>query len=233
MSDEATELEREFVTLRDEALQRAELVVASLPESFEIAMLSLNSKLPFKALSVREVLIHRIADLTLSAAECLRAERVISAATLTRGAMETLARVMELEARIARFLAEPDVKAMNDYLDCSLLGSRTDAEMPRAINILTAIQKADKEIPDFEKNYENMCEYAHPNWSGGLGTFGQIDQENFRLILKNPERAYRALRTTALLLNATLGAFEAWYNRLADSIKAFNEHFENNKDGAA
>lgn len=230
MSEDAAKDELDGLAV--EAIQRANLIAASLPEGFEIAMLSLNSKLPFKALSLREVLIHRVADLGLSATDCLQAKRVVSSATLTRAAMETLARVMELHYRLSRFLSEPNVADMNKYLDRALLGSRNDEAMPRAIHIVEAVKAVDVEIPSFSDNYKSLCEYAHPNWSGGLGTFGQIDHENFRIVLGNPERAARALRTIALMLNATLAAFEVWYNRLAEVIGAFNEHFEANEQGA-
>lgn len=45
------------------------------------------------------------------------------------------------------------------------------------INILTMVDRVDKEIPGFRGVYDNLCELSHPNWAGTLGTYTKIDRE--------------------------------------------------------
>lgn len=117
--------------LLDEAIQLASHIRSGLPEGFDIAMLTLNSKLPFKALSYREALIHRFSDLVSGAADAAVAGRPVSAATLTRGSMETLARAWELRDRIDVFAREPDTDKLDNFLMSRLFGSRNNPDLPR------------------------------------------------------------------------------------------------------
>jgi hypothetical protein len=55
--------------------------------------------------------------------------------------------------------------------------------LPDAPNILSSIDKLDRFLFDKKQDqsvrnvYEFLCEFAHPNWVGTVGLFGQIDKE--------------------------------------------------------
>lgn len=212
--------------LKGEALNRARHISENLCAGFDIAMLTLESKMPFKALVLREVLAHRFADLGLSASELLDSGRVVSSATLTRAAMETLARVAELSDRIEGFLTAKNLEELDDYLMTSLFGSRNDPDLPQARNILGSIDRMENKIPGYRTSYENLCEFAHPNWSGAMGAFAETDRENFKVSFDSLSRRQKAQRSVGLALNATLGAFLLFYNESADAVGALNTHFE-------
>jgi hypothetical protein len=94
----------------------AEAFGASLPASFEIAMLTLQSKIPFKLLSYREALIHRFSDTAGGAVDAIKANRPISTALLTRSSLETLARMKVLHDRIRAFLKRPVVVVLDVFI---------------------------------------------------------------------------------------------------------------------
>ena len=104
-------------------------------------------------------------------------------------------------------------------------GSRSIPNLPKAINILTFVKKMNEIVPNFEKVYASLCEYAHPNWAGTLGAFGEIDKENFILHLGKTDRtnAY-AISTNAL--SGTLRLFFYYYNASGELVKELNDHFE-------
>src|SRR5690606_7690411 len=47
-----------------------------------------------------------------------------------------------------------------------LTGSRTNSDMPDAINVMTFVQAANKDVEGFLGQFERLCEFAHPNWAG-------------------------------------------------------------------
>lgn len=74
-----------------EAREYSERFTASLPQHINAATLTVKSKLPFKALSIRELLLHRMAALSTAAVDLFSHKRVIPAVILTRAVVETLA----------------------------------------------------------------------------------------------------------------------------------------------
>lgn len=105
---------------------------ASLPDQIQIAALTLKSKLPFKALSIRELLIHRMAALASAAVDLFKQKRVIPAVILTRSIVETAAVMFIFNERLGRFLDDKskDINAFDDFLMQCLLGARNNPDMP-------------------------------------------------------------------------------------------------------
>ena len=211
-----------FNELLEEAVQLASHIRSGLPEGFDIAMLTLNSKLPFKALSYREALIHRFSDLASGAADAAVAGRPVSAATLTRGSMETLARAWELRDRLHAFTNDPDTDRLDSFLMSRLFGSRCNPELPEAANILNAVDKLAKHIPHFRENYDRLSEFVHPNYSGTFQAFASIDKLNFAVKFSDEERRNLAFSTILNPLVGNMHGFMAIYNALADSIETLN-----------
>lgn len=212
--------------LLDEAVQLAAHIRGSLPDGFDIAMLTLESKLPFKALSYREALVHRFSDLVSGAAEAAVAERPVSAATLTRGSMATLARAWELHEKINQFVEKPDVDELDRFLMSRLFGSRNNPDLPEATNILRAIDKLDKHVPHFRENYDRLSEFVHPNYSGTLQAFGLIDKLNLEVNFADKDRRATALSVSIAPLVGNMLGFMPVYNALAESIEALNASFD-------
>ena len=210
----------------EEARSLAQTLEASLPANFEIAMLTLESKVPFKLLSYREALIHRFADTFVAAVGAIDSSRPVSAALLTRGSMETLARMKELKDEIVRFLQYADTKFLDDFVMNRLFGSRENPNLPSAVNILTSLDKMSDFIPDFRNVYDILSEYCHPNYQGVSGSFSTIDRENFKVTFGDLERKDRAIQTILPALIASGHLFTHVYNSVGDLMHAVNHHFE-------
>lgn len=209
----------------NEAKELAQLIESSLPEKIEIAALSLNSKLPFKALSLRELLIHRVANLATPAVELFEHQREVSAILLTRGVIETVAIMFALHRALTTFLDNHDVPTFDHFLMQSLMGSRLPDASHQAKNIVTLIQHVEKTIPGFESVYNSLSEYAHPNWAGVLGSFGKIDHEAFELRLGRNQRA-SALKSGVAALSGSLMTCHHFYNDMVEMLYAMNAYFE-------
>jgi hypothetical protein len=208
-----------------EAKQLAQLIASSLPEKIQIAALPLNSKLPFKALSLRELLIHRVSDLADTAVELFEQRRLIPAVLLTRGVIETVAVAFSLYKALERFVGSHDVAAFDEFLMKGLMGGRLEDSSYRATNVVTLVQHVEKTIPGFESSYNWLSEFAHPNWAGMLGAFGEIDRESFELLL-GPNQRTSAFSTGVNALSGSLLVFHHFYNGMAEMLQHINQHFD-------
>jgi hypothetical protein len=210
-----------------DALAEASLLCEELAHSLPtlIPAAGLSHKLPFKATSIRELLICRMSDLASSATQHLRNHAVVPGAILTRAAVETVAVLFCLNQAVEQFLETHDLDRINSFLMSSLVGSRSEDHPVQSINILTLIDKVTKTIPTFRSSYDNLSEYAHPNWSGLLGSYGSIDKENHELHLGVRDTSV-GLRTSLFVLTATLHTFRHYYNLSAGTLDRFNQYFE-------
>jgi hypothetical protein len=213
----------------EDAFQKAQQIALriknSLPEKIEAASFTLNSKLPFKAVSVRETLLHRVSDLASPAVFLFKEGNFIAGIVLTRAVLETVAVTFALKREIESFLSSKRIQEFDDFLMACLVGSRwPDAETP-ARNVLTFLNHVDKKFQGYRSTYDSLCEYAHPNWSGVLGSFGSIEHEAHILHLGRTDRgATLSIGITALAMS--LGLFEYAYNEMIDLLKMLNDNFE-------
>lgn len=210
------------------SLQEARRVVdgiaGSLPDKIQAAALTLKSKIPFKALSVRETLLHRTHALASAAVELFEGNRVIPAVVLTRAVSESTAVMFTLHERTARFLQDHKVNEFDDFLMCNLVGARNNSETPTAVNILTLIDRVEKTIPGFRSSYEGLSECAHPNWAGTLGAYGEIDHDKYELNL-GPSFRTATFSIGVHALSGALMIFHHYYNDSAELMEKLNDHF--------
>ncbi len=208
-----------------EAKEFAVRLTASLPDRIQISALTFKSKLPFKALAIRELLIHRVSELASSAVENFEIGRVVSGIALTRAVMETGALIFELHRRVTQFLVDKNVEQFDSFLMISLMGSHNNADLPLAMNVLTVIDRMNKTIDGVRSTYDTLCEVTHPNWAGTMGSFGEIDKEKLELKLGSSDRA-TGFRVGVNALSGALMTFEHYYNALAELTYRLNDHFE-------
>ena len=210
-----------------EAREYSDRLAASLPDRIQIGALTLNSKLPFKAVSIRALLLHRMAALSSATVDLFEQKRAIPAVILTRAIIETLAVLFTFHERIERFLSDKvkDVGALDAFLMRYLVGARNNPEMPTPTNILTLIDRVEVTVPGFRRLYDSLCECAHPNWAGTLGAFGEIDEEKFEVKLGPVDRS--SAYTSGLgALAGSLMIFEQYYNDSARLMYQLNDYFE-------
>ena len=139
-----------------------------LPTDLDASAVSETAKLPFKALSIRAVLAWRFVDISCSVMRCVDENRTASAAVLTRAALETGAAAWYLNERLKQALDKGAVGDTDEYLMRLLVGSKTIPGMPPPINVLSFVDKVDKQIAGVRKQYDELSELAHPNWAGAM-----------------------------------------------------------------
>jgi hypothetical protein len=204
-----------------EILDRIE---ASLPQRVDAAWVSATAKIPFKVLVYRETLIWRVLELGRSALQGFETNKIASAIILTRAALETSAALWYLGAKLDGVIQAETLGDIDDKVMRLMFGSRVYPELGDAINVLTFIDKMDKEVPGLRRSYDRLSEYAHPNWAGAGLLYSREDPHNLSTEFGTNIRCDESSKEVgvASLMGALL-AFEVCYNRLADILRVFIE----------
>jgi hypothetical protein len=222
--DSNKSISEEALLLEDRKM--ADDIASSLPDRIQISALSIKSKIPFKAIALRELLLQRISALATPAVELFEQKKFIPAVMLTRSIVETFALFYAMYDKIICFLDTNNIDELDDFLMPSLVGVKNCDKLPSPKSILKWIDRVDKKIiPNFRNNYDNLCEITHPNWAGTLGALGKIDRQAFELklgLIKDSPTQMVGFN----LLSSTLMAFYHYYNVSADLMLKLNAYFE-------
>jgi hypothetical protein len=198
---------------------------SSLPKELHANAFTLKSKLPYKATSLREVLMHRFTDIANVSIDLFEADMVVPAFIEARAAIETTALLYCLHKGTADFLRSRDADGLNNFLNKGLLGSKDGLTVFEPHHVLKTIDRLDKEFSGLREMYDRLCEFAHPNWSGTMGAYSKLDTETYVLHLgKNLRRPPLTFGLDPLIYSIAI--FEHYYNALADDLKAVNEFFD-------
>lgn len=210
------------------AKQFASNIRGSLPKELYAGSFTLKSKIPYKASSFREVLIHRVSDLADVAVELYEANRLVPAFIVTRSVVETTAVAYWLYQKSSDFIEKRDEEAFDEFLMKGMLGSKDGTTKYESYNVLTAVDRLDKEFPGLRDMYNTLCEFTHPNWSGVMGTYSRVEKEKYLLHLGKEHRQPPLAFGLAPLIGG-LSIFQDYYNALAKILTSINEHYENSK----
>jgi hypothetical protein len=101
-------------------------------------------------------------------------------------------------------------------------GSRTDPAMPQAINVLTFVDKVDKDVQGFRRQYDALCEYAHPNSLGTVFVYSKPDPEmGWADLGSNVRQRENVEQCGVINLSVVMEMFEVGYNQIADLMPSF------------
>lgn len=207
------------------AQQLTSHIRGSLPKELYAGSFTLRSKLPYKSASFREMLIHRISDIADVAIDLYENDSLVPAFIETRAVVETTAMVYWLYQRSCEFLEKPDEDCFDEFLMKGMLGSRDGMTKHESYNVLTAVDRLDKEFNGLRQMYDTLCEFTHPNWSGLMGSYSKLDKEKYLLHLGKEHRKPPLAFGLGPLIGS-LCIFQHYYNALADVLKAINDWYE-------
>jgi len=143
--------------LLPEIRKNIELLDANLPTRVDSANISGTAKLPFKAEWFRIGLRWRFSELCRSALEEFEQRRFVSAAVLTRAAVETFASLWYLHAKLRASTESKTLGQIDEYLMRAIAGNRIDDTMPQAINVLNCIDKVNDPLTAFVDSTTNFA----------------------------------------------------------------------------
>lgn len=207
-----------------EAKTLSKNIKKQLPEIAAQATVSHISKIPFKVLSIRELMIWRVSDLSESAIRLIDNFNIVGAIIIIRSVIESVSLIYYLNTKVENSIEKKSIEGLDDNLMRLLMGGRLAESKTESINVLTLVDHLSKIAPGVRKYYDDLSEFAHPNWSGSLGSYGTINKEEMKIefgILKDLNSYPYDIALNSLV--ASLGAFRIFYNDLADLIPEFSK----------
>lgn len=130
-----------------------------------------------------QCIIRRTVSLANSCMSMWNNRNAIGSALFARALIETVAFVYDLEIQVSKAVKEGNLKLAKDLIENRTLSTRSKrliASNPSAksTNILTIIQKIDKEYDGILEAYEDLSEVCHPNVSGTLFMYANMNEKN-------------------------------------------------------
>ena len=215
-------------SLMNEVRGQLELLESVLPRHVDAMAVSPTTKVPFKALLYREVLIWRMAELSHGALENFENDKNVSAIILTRAAVETSAALWYLRTKLAGTVQAGTAGDIDDYLMRLNMGSKIDPALRPAVNVLTFVDCVDRDIVGFRHQYDVLSEFAHPNWAGTALLYSKSNPVNLRTDFGTNIRGGDNTKDIGVLnLSVALTMFERNYNSISDLMPAFIALCEN------
>ena len=140
---------------------------ATLPTAVNGEAVSPTAKIPYKVVLLSADLSYRIAELADATLALLADRYRVAAAMTARAAMETAALHFYVVTKIRGAIQAGASNEVDVVLVRALTGTKVfEGESKQPINVLTAIACTDKRFAGFSAFYNELSEYAHPNYFG-------------------------------------------------------------------
>jgi hypothetical protein len=212
----------------DEARRFVENIRSHLPSSVDIAALGVKSKTPYHLLAAREALIWRTEELARGACEMLAKGDLAVGILLTRAVTESAAFVWRLK-ELLETRSQYSPAELHQHCERLFLGwkKKGEPEFPEAINIMTLIDRMDQKISGVRSGYDQLSEFAHPNWSGVSGLFSLTDKKKYITHFGRGLRNTKHVKEMACsVLVGSLELFQYAYNVISDKMPAYLAELE-------
>ncbi|MHB8894141.1 MAG: hypothetical protein ACYC99_03055 [Candidatus Geothermincolia bacterium] len=197
-----------------------------LPAIVHARSLSKSSKIPFKAVSMRDTTHHRITDLAEIAQDLFAEGKTVAAIILTRSIIESVSLFYLLVKKMKTVVTTNSIEGFDSFMMSALLGCRDKSRPREAINALTAIDHVDRKYQGMREIYDYLCEIAHPNWDGTSYSYGSLEPHNdlMRLSSKYQEK----IRNGLPALVGALALFMECHNEFEELKVPFTDICEAN-----
>lgn len=203
----------------------------NLPETVGPENISMISKSALKAHIARAVLLHRADELTKTALDLYQQRKLVSGLVIVRAAFETAALLYYVCKKLRDAVQTKNVDDIDEMLMKVLFGQRRNGAEVQAINILTVIDDLDKETRIDGEGYvrylyDELCEFAHPNWSGTAGFYANMDSDSFFATFDQEPKELCPHDAMLLPLNAALITIEEYDKEMKDILPKFTKLHE-------
>ena len=200
-----------------------ELLAVGLPNEVWVSGIGTLSKGPYLAFCLREALSYRMVEMTRNACAALERNERSVAIVLARCGLENLALMRHLLRTLDR-RDEMTSEALHEVLHKMLVGGRlpgnpTDA--PIAFNVITMLDKMDKELPGIRSMYDDLSEVAHPNYGGVHALFAKINPKKFCTTFGPTDRGEPMGQIAGAALASGAELYNLYYDRVGDALEAW------------
>lgn len=209
----------------EEARRRVNKLTSMLPSHVSVLDLGVKQLTPHKAVVVRGGLLWRSEELGRAACDVLEHGEAVAGILLSRAVLENAAMIWRLYDLLnARSKMSAD--DLDKTLSRMLLGSRREGSQ-EAINILTMVDRLEKQHNGIRKIYDALSEFAHPNFDGVTRSYTILDTQNHIAHFRKPPVSEPDInRLAAPSLAISLMMIEEASNKIDAMLPSWLDEFE-------
>ena len=142
-----------------------------------------ESKTAWKFAILQQALLYRVTMLARGCADAWNDGNIVCSMLAGRALLETIVLCNFIREEAEDFVAASDIEAIEKLANEQLFSTKREEMIAggfahKAKSILTYVDKFEKKIPDIREHYEFISEWCHPNGSGHLFTYGEINKKN-------------------------------------------------------
>jgi hypothetical protein len=142
-----------------------------------------KSKTAWKCATLQQSLLYRVTMLARGCAEAWNEGNAVCSVLAARALLETIALFNFIRDEMKKFADARDFNAIETLVNEHLFSTRDKGIIARgygheARSVLTFIDKFAKKVPKIRDHYEFISEWCHPNGSGVLFTFGEMNKQD-------------------------------------------------------
>jgi hypothetical protein len=142
-----------------------------------------ESKTAWKCAVLQQSLLYRVTLLARGCADAWNGDNIVCSMLAARALLETIVLCNFIRDEAERFVAAGDIEAIETLANEQLFSTKDEGVIAggfghKAKSVLTYIDKFEKKIPGIREHYEFISEWCHPNGSGHLFTYGEINKQN-------------------------------------------------------
>ena len=154
-----------------------------------------RSKIAWKIETFAEAVLYRLVALAEGTALSWNAAIPLPAFLSTRAIVETIALLVDFEARVGKLLEAEDLQGLDELTMNRIFSSRDEGWLQgapefKSVNVMTHIEKLDKQLPGALGHYNRLSERCHPNFLGHHQMFTSTNYDN-GTVTYDPSKAMR------------------------------------------
>jgi len=183
---------------------------------------SRKAKIPFKVHSFIEIMNLRMNDFCDATDLLISNNHIIPSVSLIRALFENVAITYCISSAIDKSLkANKLIENFDDLITKISFGTRYESQVD-AINVLTQIDKLDKEYKGIRKFYDSLCEFVHPNRAGVEGSYSELNEKarhtDIYKVVTTEHPVYKWIESCFLL---SMVVYLEFSNRIKSNLPSF------------
>jgi hypothetical protein len=142
-----------------------------------------ESKTAWKCAVLQQALLFRVTMLARGCTDAWNNGNIVCSMLAARALLETIVLCNFIRDEAEDFADAGDIEAIEKLANEQLFSTKREEMIAggfghKAKSILTYVDKFEKKIPGIREHYEFISEWCHPNGSGHLFTYGEINKQN-------------------------------------------------------
>lgn len=143
-------------------------------------------KAPFRCWVLREAAFWRVTDLLTQSFALHQQGHGLGARILLRSGFETLATLIYLNANMQAVLdGSLNFHEFSHLTTRQVAGTKNGPGRPDAVNVITMLNRGDRQYPGLRGIYDSLSESAHPNFEGMVWGYSKVNNDEYETNFSN------------------------------------------------